>query len=267
MKKSLLFPFFTMFTLCSFAQPTLRQLWQSDSVTLRGPESALLDTASQSLYVSSMGSGSIVRMDLNGKVIQADWVTGLHSNKGSALYNGLLYTAETTAVAVIDVKKAAILKRIPIEGAVMLNDVAVDAKGIVYVSDTRTGRVYWIEADQPSLFLDNIPGANGILTANTDVYIVGSTTFLKVNANKEVAKIADGFESGLDGIVMIRENEFLLSNYQGILYFVKSDGTKKTLLDTRNNRIMSNDISYNSSSKTLYVPSFSTNQVIAYKVQ
>jgi len=267
MKKSLLFPLFMTLTISTFAQPTLRQLWQSDSLSLKGPESALFDPTSQSLYVSSMGSGSIVRMDLHGKIMQADWVTGLHSNKGSALYNGLLYTAETTAVAVIDVKKATILKRIPIEGAVMLNDVAVDAKGIIYVSDTRTGKVYRIEVDQPSLFLDNIPGANGILTVNTDVYIVGSTTFLKVNANKEVTRIADGFESGLDGIVMIRENEFLLSNYHGILYFVRSDGTKKTVLDTRNNRIMSNDISYDSSSKTLFVPSFSTNQIIAYEVQ
>ena len=44
-------------------------------------------------------------------------------------YNGLFYTAETTAVAVIDVAKAAIIKHIPIEGAVTLNDLAVDSKG------------------------------------------------------------------------------------------------------------------------------------------
>ena len=41
----------------------------------------------------------------DGKVIKNDWVTGLTSNKGSALFNGLLYTAETSSVAVIDVDK------------------------------------------------------------------------------------------------------------------------------------------------------------------
>jgi sugar lactone lactonase YvrE len=250
-----------------FAQPSLQKEWESDSLTLRGPESALYDSGSNSLYVSSMGSGSIVRMGVDGKVIQKDWITGLNSNKGSALFNGLLYTAETAAVAVIDVDKASIVKRIPIDGAVMLNDLAVDSKGIIYVSDTRTGKVYRIEGGKPSLYLENIPGANGLLTVNSDLYVAGSTTFQKVDANKVLTKIADGFENGLDGIVMVAENEFVLSNYQGILYYVKADGTKQLLLDTRANRIMANDIGYDSKTKTLYVPSFGTNRVIAYKIK
>jgi len=214
-----------------------------------------------------MGAGTVVRMGLDGKVIKSDWVTGLNSNKGSAIFNGLFYTAETAAVAVIDIDKATIIKRIPIEGAVMLNDLAVDAKGVVYVSDTRTGKVYRIEGDKPALFLENIPGANGLLTAGTDLYVVGSSTFLKVSADKNVTKIADGFENGLDGIVMIADNEFLLSNYQGILYYVNANGTKQVLIDTRANRIMSNDIGYDSKSKTIYAPSFSTNRIIAYQVK
>jgi sugar lactone lactonase YvrE len=183
------------------------------------------------------------------------------------LFNGLFYTAEQTGIAVIDVEKASIVKRIPIEGAVMLNDVAVDSKGIVYVSDTRTGKVYRIEGDKPSLYLENIPGANGLLTVNADLYVVGSAIFEKVNAKKEITKIADGFENGLDGIVMVGENEFILSNFQGILYYIKADGTKQLLLDSRAKGIMSNDISYDSQTKTLYVPSFRTNRVIAYKVK
>jgi len=214
-----------------------------------------------------MGAGAVVRMGLDGKVIKSDWVTGLNSNKGSAIFNGLFYTAETAAVAVIDIDKATIIKRIPIEGAVMLNDLAVDAKGVVYVSDTRTGKVYRIEGDKPALFLENIPGANGLLTAGTDLYVVGSSTFLKVSADKNVTKIADGFENGLDGIVMIADNEFLLSNYQGILYYVNANGTKQVLIDTRANRIMSNDIGYDSKTKIIYAPSFSTNRIIAYQVK
>ena len=123
-------------------------------------------------------------------------MTGLNSNKGSALFNGLLYTAETSAIAVIDVDKASIVKRIPVEGAVMLNDVAVDSKGVVYVSDTRTGKVYRIEGDKPAVYLENMPGANGLLTANTDLYVLTSTRFQKVDASKVITKIADGFENG-----------------------------------------------------------------------
>lgn len=251
----------------AYAQHSLEKIWESDSTTVKGPESALYDPISNSLYVSSMVSGTVVRMGLDGKIIEKDWVTGLHSNKGSALYNGLFYTAETSSVAVIEVKSASIIKRIPIDGAVMLNDLAVDEKGVLYVSDTRTGKDYRIENDKPVLFLENMPGANGLLTVHSDVYLVTSTSFLQVNTSKEVSKIADGFESGLDGIVMISDNEFILSNYKGILFYVKADGTQKLLLDTRPERIMSNDISYDPKTQTLYVPSFSTNRIIAYRVK
>lgn len=251
----------------SFAQHSLEKIWESDSLTLKGPESALFDSKSGSLYVSSMNSGSVVRMDLNGKLIRKDWITGLHSNKGSALFNGLFYTAETSGIAIIDVDKALLVKRIPIEGAVMLNDLAIDSKGVVYVSDTRTGKVYRIEGDKTTLYLENMPGANGLLTINSDLYVLTSTSFLKVDSDKVLTKIADNFESGLDGIVMVAESEFIISNYKGILWYVKADGTKQLLLDTRANGIMSNDISYDSTTKTLFVPSFRTNCVIAYKVK
>lgn len=248
-------------------KPGLEKIWESDSLTLNGPESVLYDSVSNSLYVSSMKAGTIVRMDTAGKVIHKEWVTSLSSNKGSALFNGLLYTAETAAVAVIDVKKAAVVKRIPVEGAQMLNDLAIDSKGVIYVTDTRAGKVYRIDGDKPTVYLENMPGANGLLPVNTDLYVLTSTSIQKVDANKGITKIADGFESGLDGIVMVAPNEFVISNYQGILYYVNADGTKQVLLDTRANKIMSNDIAYDSKTKTLYVPSFGTNRVIAYKIK
>jgi len=256
-----------LFSSTLFAQHSLEKIWETDSVTLRNPESALFDPKSNSLYVSSMGAGTIVRYDLNGKLLQNNWVTGLTANKGSSLFNGLLYTAETSTLAVIDVDKASVIKRIPIEGSQMLNDVAVDSKGTVYVSDTRGAKVYKMEGDKPTVYLENMPGANGLLVVGTDLYVLTSTRVDKVNNNKQITKIADGFESGLDGIVMVAENEFIISNYQGIMYWVKADGTKQILLDTRAKRIMSNDIGYDSKTKTLYVPSFGTNRVIAYKVK
>lgn len=267
MKKIFLSGIVVLVSSSLFAQHSLEKVWETDSVTLRNPESVLYDSKSNSLYVSSMGAGTIVRIGLDGKVIKNDWVTGLTSNKGSALFNGLLYTAETSAVAVIDVDKATIVKRIPVEGAQMLNDVAIDSKGIIYVTDTQGGKVYRIEGDKPAVYLENMPGANGLLVVNSDLYVLTSTSVEKVNSSKQITKIADGFESGLDGIVMIAENEFIISNYKGILHHLSADGTKQVLLDTRANRIMSNDISYDSKTKTLYVPSFGTNRVIAYKVK
>jgi sugar lactone lactonase YvrE len=250
----------------SFAQYSLKKLWESDSITLKGPESATYDPSSKRIYISSMNNGSIVQMDLNGKIIKNDWVNGLSSNKGFGFHKGMLYNAETSSVAVIDIKKGTIVKRIPVEGAVMLNDLDVNDIGIVYVSDTRAGKVYKIEQDQVSLYLQNIPGANGILTVDQDVYVAGTNTFQKVNANKEITFIGDGYENGLDGIVKLNNDGFILSNYRGMIYYVSLQGEKQILLDTREIKIMANDISFDHKSNTLFVPSFATNRIIAYKL-
>jgi DNA-binding beta-propeller fold protein YncE len=266
MKKSLIVGVLMLIGWPLFAQHSLGKLWESDSTTLRNPESVLYDPGSNTLYVSSTGSGTVVRLDLDGKVIQKDWVTGLQRNMGSALYNGLFYTTDPKGIAVVDVGKASFVKLIPIENAQLLNDVAVDSKGVIYVSDTRAAKVYKIEGDKASVYLENMPGANGLLTVNTDLYVLTSTRLQKVDANKTLTTVAEGFESGLDGTVMVAEKEFIISNYQGMLWYVKADGTRQLLLDTRASRTMSNDIAYNSKTKTLYVPSFGTNRIIAYKV-
>lgn len=267
MRKILMILFTVILCSTLFAQHRLEKIWESDSVTLSGPESATYDPVSNSIFVSSMNSGAIVRMDIKGKIIKNDWVKGLVSNKGLGFYKGLLYTAETATVAVIDIEKAIILKRIPINGAVMLNDLEVDSEGVIYVSDTRTGKVYRIENEIPSLYLENIVGANGLLSVGEVLYVVGTNTFQKTDLNKKITPIGSGYENGLDGIVSIRKDEFILSNYRGMLYFVKADGSKQVLLDSREQKIMANDISYNKKEHTLYVPSFSTNKVIAYRVR
>ncbi len=267
MKKITLSGIVVLVTTTLFAQHSLEKVWETDSTTLKNPESVLYDSKSNSLYVSNMGAGTIVRFGLDGKVIKNDWVTGLTSNKGAALHNGLLYTAETSAVAVIDVDKASIVKRIPVEGAQMLNDLVIDSKGIVYVTDTRGAKVYRIEGDKPTVYLENMPGANGLLLVNTDLYVLTSTSVEKVSSTKQVTKIADGFESGLDGIVMVAENEFVISNYKGMLYYLTADGAKQVLSDTRSKGISDNDISYDSKTKTVYVAAFRNNRVIAYKVK
>lgn len=267
MRKSLLSIMVLLFCSSTYAQRSLQKLWESDSVTVKGPESATYDSKSNMIYVSSMNSGTIVQMGLNGEIKNANWVTGLTSNKGIGFHKGLLYTAETNTIAVIGMKTGEIIKRIPVSGAIMLNDLEVDENGVVYVTDTRAGKVYRIEGDRPSVFLENIPGANGLMAIGTDLYVAGTASFLKVTADKEVTYIGEGYENGLDGIVMLSKDEFILSNYRGMLYYVQANGNKQVLLDTRSIKIAANDISYNKKTKILYVPSFGTNRVIAYLVK
>jgi hypothetical protein len=93
-----------------FAQHSLEKVWETDSLTLRNPESVLYDTKSNSLYVSSMGAGTIVRIGLDGKVSKMIGSRGLHPTRISLVQRFILW--QTSSVAVIDVDKLLLVKRI-----------------------------------------------------------------------------------------------------------------------------------------------------------
>ncbi len=117
---------------------------------LAQPESAYYDKDSGFLYISNVagspgekdGKGWITKADLSGKVVAAQWVAGFNAPKGLRSSKGKLYVADIDELVEIDIASAAVVRRIPAPGAQMLNDVAVDAKGDVYVSDTIGSRIY-----------------------------------------------------------------------------------------------------------------------------
>jgi hypothetical protein len=254
-------------------QHQLTRIWESDS-TLKVPESVLFDGKQSILYVSNIdgdaaakdGKGSIGKVGLDGKVIQAEWVTGLHAPKGMAMYKGNLYVADVDAVAVIDVKNGSISKRIPIEGAVFLNDLSIDKKGVIYVSDSRAAKVHRIAKGVPSVFLENLKGPNGVLAHGKDVYVLNSGEVLKVGKDKKMQKVAEGLESRTDGIENVKGKDFIVSCWSGVVYYVNADGTSQQLLDTRDKKINSADIGYDRKNRIVYVPTFFRNTVVAYQL-
>ena len=272
MKKLMIVSLAIFVGLQAFAQHSLQLLWQTDT-TLKAPESALYDAKSKMLYVSNIGefdkpgTGSVSKVGLDGKIIQNNWVTGLTSTKGLGLYKNLLYAAEESTVAVIDVNKAAIIKRITVDGAQMLNDIAIDANGIVYVSDTKTNKVHKIENDKATVYLENMTSANGLLAVGTNLYILTGTTFQKADANKNLTTLATGIEGGADGIVMVNATDFIVTGWEGTAYYVTPDGKKQTLLDGRSDKTNAADLGFNPSAGVVYVPAMLKNKLIAYKVK
>ena len=73
-----------------------------------------------------------------------------------------MYAADNSEVVVIDIKKGKVEKKINIEGAKGLNDITVDSKGIVYASDSRTAKIWRIQNNVATLYLDSIKKVNGL---------------------------------------------------------------------------------------------------------
>ena len=133
----------------STAQHSLVKRWQTDSA-LKVPESVLFDAENKLLYVSNIdgtdpwgkdGKGSIGKVGLDGKIIATDWVSGLNAPKGLGMYKGKLYAADLSNIVVSDIKKGAIEKLIPVEGAEGLNDISVGGDGVIWVSESKTKKI------------------------------------------------------------------------------------------------------------------------------
>jgi hypothetical protein len=256
------------------AQHGVTKLWTTDSV-LAIPESVLFDAQNQLLYASLIdgkpdsadGTGGVAKVGLDGKIRDANWVTGLDAPKGLGKHDNTLYAADLTQVDVIDISSGKLLRRIPVAGSVFLNDITIDANGVVYVSDSQTGKVHRIENGNVTTYLENLKRPNGLLAVGNDLYVLASGSLYKAGADKKLTPITEGMDESTDGIEQVAPGEFLVSCWNGIVYYVKADGSKQTLFDTRPEKISSADIGYNVKNKIIYVPTFFGKSIAAYQLK
>ena len=257
-----------------FAQHKLEKLWETDSV-LKVPESVLFDGDNKILYAANIdgtdpwakdGKGSVAKVGLDGKVIAAEWVSGLNAPKGMGLHKGKLYVADLNELVVIDIAGGKIEKRIVVTGAEGLNDVSVSKNGIVYVSDSKLKKIFVVKDGVTELLLDTLKGPNGVLIRGDDFYLLDAGGMYKMNKDKTLTKITDGMDGGTDGIENISGNDFIVSCWQGVVWYVKADGSKQQLLDSRPDKKNSADIGLDAKNKIVYVPTFWRNTIVAYRV-
>ena len=254
---------------------TLVKKWETDSV-FKVPESVLFDGANKILYIANIdgkdpwgadGTGSIGKMGADGKNIIVDWVKGLQAPKGMGLHNGKLYVADLTDIIVIDVKAGSIEKRIAVPGSSGLNDISVDSKGVIYVSDSKAKKIFKVENEVVELLIDNLKGPNGVLMHGKDFYVLDAGGLYKMNADRSLTMMTDGMEGGTDGVENVNGGDFIVSTWSGVVYYVNADGTKQTLMDGRPTKMNSADIGFDASTKTVFIPTFWRNSVAAYEVK
>jgi sugar lactone lactonase YvrE len=250
--------------------------WKTDTL-LKVPESVLFDADKNVLYVACIdgkpdgkdGRGNIAKVSPTGKIEKVFWVAGLNAPKGMGLFQNTLYVADITRVVVIDITAGKIINKIEIEGAKFLNDITVDTKGNVYISDSGTGKIHTLNHGKPEVYFESteFKGINGLLAINDGLYIVdfGNGANYKLSADKKLTKVTETSQ-GADGIVLIGKDEYLVSSWHGEVYYVNPQGQSQKLIDTKDQKLNAADIAYDEKTKTLFVPTFLANTVMAYSL-
>jgi outer membrane protein assembly factor BamB len=267
------------------AQPVV--LWETTG--LKTPESALPVPAEGFAYVSNVagkptdkdGNGFISKVSLaDGKIIALEWAKGLDAPKGLALAGGKLYTADIDKLVEIDPKTGKVLAKYDAPGSQFLNNVAADAQGNVYVSDSNTSTIWrlangkfekWIE--DPAVKFPNglhVSGDKLIIAAwgapGTSAQSSAPSNLVEVSlADKKISDLGDGTPVGnLDGIEPIGD-DFLVTDWvAGALFRIDRKGKATQLLDLKQG---SADIGYVTETGLLLIPMMLDDKLVAYKVQ
>ncbi|MCP4727888.1 MAG: hypothetical protein GY863_22810, partial [bacterium] len=125
----------------------LEKAWETSEDMLT-PESVVYDKDKDILYVTNYdfpsamqgkfneNTGYISKVKLNGEIEELKWVTGLNFPAGMGIYKNKIYTLERRNLVEIDKKSGEIKKRYPLPRMEFANDLAIDSKGNIYISNT-----------------------------------------------------------------------------------------------------------------------------------
>lgn len=252
------------------------------------PESVLHDPEGGRLFVSNIGgemtandgNGYISVLGLDGKVIAQRFATGLDAPKGMALAGGRLYVSDIDRLVAIDPATGAIVGTWPAEGAAFLNDIAADGDR-VYVSDIALNRIYALEDDALTLWLEDpaLEHPNGLEVADGKLYVAawgqgmredGTTEtpgrLLAVDlATKAVAPLGAGAPVGnLDGLRPDGAGGWLATDFlAGGLLRLDAEGAATPILDLDPG---SADIDYLPEQRIVLIPMMFSGEVIARRI-
>ena len=253
---------------------SLVKQWETEPV-LKVPESVLYDAGRGVLFVSTIdgepwgddSKGSIAKVGLDGKVIAAEWVTGLSAPKGLGLRDGKLYAADIDRIVVIDIEKGAIVDKIAVAGAHGLNDISLGADGTIYVSDSKDKKIYSVRDGKASLVIEGLKAPNGVHVRDGQLYFLDDGSIYRLGADHAKVLVSAGKEGNGDGLESVGGGEFLVTYWQGVINYAKADGSREVLLDTSAAKVNSADLGYDPVRHIVYVPTFFKNSVVAYELK
>jgi outer membrane protein assembly factor BamB len=251
--------------------PSMELVWETPAV-LTTNESAHFEESDGHIYVANIeggpaekdGVGSISKLSRDGEILERDWVTGLHAPKGMTVKEGKLYVTDVDRLVEIDLASGEISEIYDVEGAIFLNDADTDGER-VYFSDMRAGKILYLEDGEIKTFAENQENINGLRVGeNKTLYGLDAAGLKKYNADGSFEVINDVVTGG-DGLIIIDEDTFLASRWQGEIYLIR-DGEETKILDTTAEECNTADIGFIPDQNLVLVPTFFKDKVAAYKL-
>ncbi|MEM6846189.1 MAG: gluconolaconase [Bacteroidota bacterium] len=258
----------------------IQEQWATDTV-LRTPESALYDEESDMIFVANIGTfnrdskdgdGFISVLAPDGVVEELKWVEGLNDPKGMGVFGGKLYVADVDEVVEIDIASATIQNNYAIDGAKFLNDVTINGRGQVYVSDSDDDKIHMIDGGQTSVWMADsaLQRPNGLFAEDNQMLLAsaGGGFFAPITLDDKT--VQDTWLTDIpsaDGIVKTASGDYIVSTWQGEVHYVDAESNQtQKLIDTKAEEINAADIGYIPQQDLLLVPTFRDHRVVAYKV-
>lgn len=252
----------------------------SETLNLSHCESAVYNSKTNIIYASLIGNreagdGTIASINLEGKVLDSAFVSGLNDPKGIAITKDKLYVSDVTELVEADLKTGEILNTYTADGIAFLNDVAIDNSGNIYVSDTRTSEIYKLDANGNfTLWLadDALDNPNGLLVQDNTMYVAswGSSPkggrLSKVDLETKKVDSISTIIGNLDGIRPYDDNRLIISDWQsGNIHLInKKDGTTENILTVGKSV---GDISYIKEKELLLLPMNIQSRLLFYKLK
>jgi len=253
---------------------------------LDSPESVYYDAASGFVFSSQIGgdasakdgNGRIVKLTLDGKVVDANWAKGLDAPKGLRAFQGTLYVADIDQVVGFDIRSGRETSRVRIADAKFLNDLCVGPDGAIYTTDSFANRVWVVRNGVASLFSDapQLELPNGILVDGNRVVVAtdgrpgrggGGTPgslFAIDLATRAITQVTMQSIGTPDGLELDGRGGYVVSDVAGgRIFHVTAAGDVQQLRQVDRQPA---DISYIPSRHLLLVPHLGLNRVSAYEL-
>ena len=265
--------------ICVTQAQTSTPTFISEVLELTHCESAVYDKANNRIYASLIGDreagdGSIATVSMDGKLINKTFVAGLNDPKGIAITKDRLFVSDNKMLVEADLTTGKVLKTHTTESVQFLNDVAIDADGNVYASDTRTSEIYRLDTSGHfSLWMANetLDRPNGLLIQGNTMYVASwgagenGGAVSKIDMKTKTIENISSSIGNLDGIRPYDANRMVISDWRsGNIHLIDSKGNTEKILTVGQSV---GDIAYIKEKNLLLLPMNRQSRLLFYKLK